>query len=206
MALAIFSGFTSWAQAQVYKCASAQGATVYSQTPCASAGLREVSTLKAEAPPADPPTRARSALPPASTTATSGPRPRVVPPGVDDPFGDPDRPRRCEEQQQIIDDAVLETKKAIAERAKAQLEFDNMERQIYQFNATPGGRRTPAIVDPNRYDRHRAEDAEAERRIGYRRIYLRGAVNNAYALSCQVLPKPLRLKEAEELQSRTVGK
>ena len=204
LAFAVFVGWMSAAHAQVHKCANAQGGTVYSQAPCASAGLRDIATLKVEAPPPDESARARAPLPAGGGSAPAAPRARVVPPGVDDPLGDPLRPRRCADQQQVIDAGVAAVKQAIAERSKAQLEFDRVESEINQFNASPNGRRTPAIVDPNRYERHRDQDAKALHRVGLQRIYLSEVVQQGYSLKCHVIARPLRLQEAEQLQSRPV--
>lgn len=200
------------AQAQVNKCRQPDGRIVYAQAPCEAAGAQPLGELKIVAPPAPAPTPlpaqrpgdAPAAPAPAATAAPPRARP-AAPPGVDDPLADPTRPRRCAEQQNTIDGSVATLKQLELRQQTEAQHFENMERRIDEFNASPDGRKRGALNVDNRYALRQREKDATIAEIGSERVRLRAHVQEAYRLHCDVLGIKLRLADAERLQSQPVG-
>ncbi len=187
------------AQAQVFKCRTPGGGITYAQAPCANAGLQDAGTVKVDAPPPAPLRAAPGPGMPAATGAAPANRPKP-PPGVDDPLGDPQRPALCAEQQRSLDTTVADIRRLLAEEQKQTSEFETNERRIAEYNASPSGRKIPAIGGDNRYDIRNREKTEMTAKLGYERIRLQSLVQGAYSLKCGIIGKPLRLEEAERLR------
>jgi Domain of unknown function (DUF4124) len=189
------------AQAQIYKCQSPDGRIAYSQTACENSGARAIGEVKINPAPL-PAQKSSQPAPRSSGAAGSSAKARPSPPpGVDDPFGDPSRPLRCADMQNQIDGTVAEIRHLEVEQEAQTQHFANLEQRINEYNASPDGRKHPAMSLDNRYADRDREKTTMIGRIGDERIRLAAQLNEVHRLNCKVLGIKLRLAEAERLRA-----